>query len=259
MRKQKQLFRLNLKNLVMNKVIVDRARLLRRVIIISWITLVLCFVVKIFGGNFFEIMCDNPNYKALCEYADSHFWLKYVIGVISSMFCQSLCCLAILGQYKFKWWQFILTFISICVSTYIKYYSNEIGLITDIWVMFGLPIVLLNKRWREYYKTIVAFILILVFQVVSLLTKNISITFIDETYFIGLIYMIDLYIMCLLYYLYANYNKENKTMGMLWVLFAGKPADKLKAMKEKREQKIAKLQAEINAIEIELTKRKNEK
>ena len=58
----------------MNKVIVDKARLLRRVIIISWISLALCFVIKIFGGNFFEIICENPNYKALCEYADNNFW-----------------------------------------------------------------------------------------------------------------------------------------------------------------------------------------
>ena len=48
-------------------------------------------------------------------------------------------------------------------------------------------------------------------------------------------------------------------MGYIWVLFAGKPADKLKAMKAKREAKIKKLEAEINAIEIELSKKKDEK
>ena len=48
-------------------------------------------------------------------------------------------------------------------------------------------------------------------------------------------------------------------MGVLWVMFMGKPADKLKAMREKRLAKIAKLQAEINAIEIELSKKKDEK
>ena len=55
-------------------------------------------------------------------------------------------------------------------------------------------------------------------------------------------------------------------MGVFWVMFMGKPDDKLVAMKEKREKKIAKLkeketkfQSEVNAIEIELRKRKNEK
>ena len=71
--------------------------------------------------------------------------------------------------------------------------------------------------------------------------------------------MIDLYIMCLLYYLYRNYKKEKENMGGFFVLFAGKPVDKLKAMKAKREAKIKKLEAEINAIEIEISKKKDEK
>ena len=48
-------------------------------------------------------------------------------------------------------------------------------------------------------------------------------------------------------------------MGMFWGIFAGKPADRLRAMKAKREAKIKKYEAEINAIELELAKRKSEK
>ena len=71
--------------------------------------------------------------------------------------------------------------------------------------------------------------------------------------------MIDLYIMCILYYLYRNYQKEKKEMGMLWGLFAGKPVDKLKEMKAKREKQIAKLNEEVKAIETEIEKRNSEK
>lgn len=48
-------------------------------------------------------------------------------------------------------------------------------------------------------------------------------------------------------------------MGILWTLFMGKPVEKLKAMKAKREAKIRKLEAEVNAIEIEISKKKDEK
>jgi cell division protein FtsB len=48
-------------------------------------------------------------------------------------------------------------------------------------------------------------------------------------------------------------------MGALWVFFMGKPVDKLKTMKAKREAKIRKLEAEVNAIEIEISKKKDEK
>lgn len=242
----------------MNKV-VDKARLLRRAIIISCITLALCFVIKIFGGNFFEIMCDNPNYKALCEYADSHLWLKFVIGFFSSTLCQSLYELAILQKYRFSTKELIITIISVFISCLIKLYFQILGWISDAWLFIILPILLLGKDYKKYWQVIVAFLLTLSFQFVSLIVKNIGVVVVIETYFVGLIYMIDLYLMCFLYYLYRNYQKEQKTMGILWGLFAGKPVDKLKAMKAKREAKIKKLEAEVNAIEIELSKKKNEK
>ena len=234
----------------------DKARLLRRAIIISWASLAICFIIKIFGGNFFEIVCENPNYKALCEYADTHFWLKYLIGVVSSMFCQCLYVLAILQQYKLKKWQLIITAISVLIGTYIKYVSTMFGWIFDIWLLIGIPILFLGKYYKRYWQVLVAFAMNFIFQLISLLVKNIQIYNVSENYFIGLIYAIDVYIMCLLYYLYRKYKKEKKDMGMLWVFFMGKPIEKLKSMKAKREEKIAKLEKEINAIELEIERQK---
>lgn len=243
----------------MNKVYVDKARLLRRVIIISWIALAFCFIVKIFGGNFFEIMCESPNYKALCEYADNHFWLKYLIGILSTMLCQTLYVLAILQQYKLKKWQLIITSISVLIGTYIKYVSTMFGWIFDIWFFIGMPILFLGKDYKRYWKVLFALAMNLIFQFVSIIVKNVQIWNVSENYFIGLIYAIDVYIMCLLYYLYRNYKKEQKAMGMLWGLFMGKPVDKLKEMKAKREKQIAKLNEEIKAIETEIAKQSENK
>jgi hypothetical protein len=243
----------------MNKVYVDKARLLRRAITISWITLALCFVVKIFGGNFFEIMCDNPNYKALCEYADSHLWLKYILFVVSSIVSISLYLLAIIKQYKFTLSQWAIFLPTILISSFIKLYSNKIGLVCDLWIMFVLPFIFSKFKLKSILSIFIGFFLNFSFQLVSLLTKNLSVGFVDDSTFIGVIYMIDLYLMCLLYYLYTNYKKEKENMGGFFVLFAGKPVDKLRAMKAKREAKIKKLEAEVNAIEVEISKRKNAK
>lgn len=243
----------------MNKVYVDKARLFRRVIIISWGALALCFVVKIFGGNFFEIMCQSPHYKALCEYADTHFWLKYLLAFLSSFISISLYLLAIIREYKFTKFQFIFSTISIALCCAIKLIVPNYGFIGDIWMSIITPIIFLGKNFKGYLSIIVAIFLTLIFEVISLLTKNMAIKVIDDSTFISLIYMIDVYIMCFLYYLYRNYQKENKNMGAFFLFFAGKPADKLRAMREKRLAKIAKLQAEVNAIEIELSKKKDEK
>ena len=244
----------------MNKIIVDKARLLRRVIIISWISLALCFVIKIFGGDFFEIMCQSPNYKALCEYADTHFWLKYIITILSSFYCQTLYSLAILEKYKFNKIELIITFVSVMVACAIKLLYPTIGVFFDIWLCFVVPYIFIGKGFKKkWWQVPLAYALTFCFQLLSLVAKNLSIGIIDNSTFISLIFNIDVYIMCFLYYLYRNYEKEKKDMGAFWVIFMGKPADKLKAMREKRLAKIAKLQAEINAIEIELSKKKDEK
>jgi hypothetical protein len=244
----------------MNKIYVDKARLLRRVIVISWITLALCFVVKIFGGNFFEIMCGNPNYKALCEYADSHFWCKYLLGASSTMLCQSLYNLSIIQKYKFDLKGFLLTFISVLASSAIRYfYNGYLTLLLDLWLFAILPMILMGKNYKKYWHILVAWALTFIFQLVSLLIKNLAIKEVDDSTFVSLIYMIDLYLMCFLYYLYRNYKKEKKNMGMFWGMFAGKPVDKLKEMKAKREKQIAKLNEEVKAIETEIAKQSENK
>lgn len=234
----------------------DKARLLRRAIIISWASLAFCFIIKIFGGNFFEILSDNQHYKALCEYVDCHFLAKYLIASCSSMLCQSLYTLSILQEYKFTKWQLIITTISVLLSTLIKFFSNTIGLIFDVWLLIGLPLIFL-KNIKRAWEIVISVLFNFLFQLVSLITKNLSFGFIDDSTFITLIYAIDVYIMCLLYYLYRNYQKEKKSMGMFWTLFMGKPIDKLVAMKESRAKKIAKLQAEVKAIEAEIARRNN--
>ena len=45
----------------------DKERYLKRVIIVCWIALAICFGIKLFGGNLFEIMCNNENFIKVCE------------------------------------------------------------------------------------------------------------------------------------------------------------------------------------------------
>ena len=118
---------------------------------------------------------------------------------------------------------------------------------------------MLGKNYKKYWQILVAFLLNFLFQLISLLVKNLSIGLVDESIFVVLIYGIDVYIMCFLYYLYRNFIKEQNTMGRFWGLFMGKPVDKLKEMKVKREKQIEKLNEEIKAIETEIAKQSDKK
>ena len=194
----------------MNKVIVDKARLFRRAIVISWASLALCFIIKIFGGNFFEIVCENPKYKALCDYADRTLWLKFIIGVIVSTICQCLYELAIMRKIKFTKTELIVTVISVFACCLLKLYGVNPICVCDIYLSFLLPIILVKKDYKKHIAIVVAFLFNIGFQVISLLVKNIGIVNVGDTYFIGIIYSIDVILMLSLYYLYRNFDKKEK-------------------------------------------------
>ena len=242
-----------------NKIYVDKARLLGRVIIISWITLALCFVVKIFGGNFFKIVSNNKNYKAMCEYAQTHIWLEFILAFFSSLICQVFYLLAIIQKYNFSAKEWLFVVLSVLLALISKYINPIAGTVFDFYLTLGMPIVFVKKDYKKYFYALIGIALTLLFQVVSLFIKGLAIKPVDDSIFITLIYMIDVYIMCMLYYLYRNFAKERKDMGKFWVFFAGTSTEKLLKMKKVREAKIQKYEEEKRAIELELSKRKKDK
>ena len=80
----------------------DKERYLKRVIIVCWIALAISFGIKLFGGNLFEIMCNDENFIKVCEYADNHFWAFYIISAsycyVSLYFLE----LAMIGKWKYS-------------------------------------------------------------------------------------------------------------------------------------------------------------
>ena len=126
------------------------------------------------------------------------------------MVCEYFFLLSILQEYKFTKNQLIVVILSVCVSCFIKLIEYNVAFIADIWLSILLPLLLVWKRKNKFLIVLIANIFNIGFQFISLATKNISIGVIDNSTFISLIYMIDLYIMCILYYLYRNYNKEKK-------------------------------------------------
>jgi hypothetical protein len=72
-------------------------------------------------------------------------------------------------------------------------------------------------------------------------------------FLIPFIYTIDTYLMLILYYLYSM-NKGDKKMGWFSDWLFGKSKKQLESMKQTRLDKIAKLEAEVKAIDEEIKK-----
>lgn len=189
---------------------IDEVKYLKRMIIGAWVALLICFAIKMLGGNFFEIICKNETFVAICAYKDTHLWLDYIMSGAYCFVSLYFYSLAILQRSKYKIWELILVIITVLGGTAIKIWSYEYGWLFDIWQIGLLPMILLGKKWKEYWKILLAFALLLVFQVVSMITKGATPEEIYNNSIIGMLYSFDVLIMTLLYYGYANLIKSKK-------------------------------------------------
>lgn len=243
-------------------------KILKRMIILCWTILICCFIIKLLGGNYFQAVINNNIYQAICSYVDTHLWLQCVIGSLSTTVLNTLFLLAINRKLNFTKGEWILVISSSVLGAIIKVINPYIGIAFDFYQYFILPFlikpstVLLPKIRSVLFGNI----LVLLFQIVSAVTKNLGVPFATQDLVAGLIWMLDLYIMCILYYLYANLLKGEITMGWIASWLWGKSETQLERMKKTRLEKIAKndentakLKEEIGAIDAEIAKKRESK
>lgn len=189
----------------------DKERYLKRVIIVCWIALAICFGIKLFGGNLFEIMCNNENFIKVCNYADNHFWadclLSFIYGFISTYFSV----LAMCGWYKYQKHQLIIVVSTVFIGTVVKYFSTLIGVFFDVWQIIIMPCVFTIKAPKRHKFVLLGNIFILAFQMASIYIRNIDyIVVTDYGLLVGIIYSLDVLLMIFIYYLYSNVLSNRK-------------------------------------------------
>lgn len=189
----------------------DKQKYLKRVIIVCWIALGICFAIKLFGGNLFEIMCENENFIKVCEYADNNAWAYYLINGINSFVLSYFYVLAMCQKIKYTKAEFIILLFSVVLSICIKANSQVLGFVFDIWQAVIMPCVFTIKTPRKHWNVIIGNILVVIFQLVSMFVKNIGIKVLTgESVLTTIIFSIDVFLMVILYYLYANVKGKNK-------------------------------------------------
>lgn len=189
----------------------DKERYLKRVIVVCWIALAICFGIKLFGGNLFEIMCENENFIKVCEYADNHFWAYYLINALNNFVLTYFYTLAVCQKLKYEKWQLITVLITIVIGIPIKTYSQIFGLVFDVWQMILMPCLFTIKYPKKHWNVVIGNILVVIFQVISMFVKNIGIKVLtSESVLTMMIFSIDVFLMVILYYLYSNLKGGNK-------------------------------------------------
>ena len=191
-----------------------REVVLKRSIILCWVLLAVCFVIKIFGGNFFAIVCTNEKFIKVCEFIDNSV-LYYLFSYISYIITSWLL-VVIVRENKKMITKGTLIYL-ICCSLYwcfkllIQFNIVKLPLVIYNILEYGVLYILLIIFSKKYIKSIFVIIAMVVFSILSVVTKNIGITgTIANSSLIAIIFMIDYYIMLVLCYLYSVKIKNKK-------------------------------------------------
>jgi hypothetical protein len=190
----------------------NKEQYLKRVIVVCWIALAICFGIKLFGGNLFEIMCNNENFIKVCEYADNHFWAYYLISISFNIINTYFFVLTIIQKTHYIRKELLMVVFTVLLSTFIKYFYVSIGLIFDVWQVIIMPALFTMKTKKKHWNIIFANVTLFIFQAISMLTKNIQFGILNKSdgILINAIFSIDVLIMVILYFAYINIRKERR-------------------------------------------------
>jgi hypothetical protein len=178
---------------------------LKVLIIVCWVVYIACLIIKLCGGNRFEIATSNETFIAICDYIDNTLWLKITIYACISLIMNTLLALAMMKQ-KFYTVKQICIFVPLILTmSIISWYSVIAQYILNF--VFCILIILFHPK--QWYRVLIGVILLFIFQFISIFTRNIGgININDEKSFVAIILQIDMIVMLVIYYLLANARKE---------------------------------------------------
>lgn len=196
--------------------------ILKRAIILCWILLIICFIIKLCGGNYFNIMCNNENFIKFCNFIENSI-IKYIIYLFSFIFSSYLLLKIVKPDFKILSLKSLL-FLICCIIVWAFKFKLLIEL--NIFTMntlivnildFVILYILLVIFTKRPLLSILAVILLFVFSIISSLVKGIGIdSSITDNYFVAQIFLIDYYLMLVLSVLYSKKIQIKKKEIARW-------------------------------------------
>ena len=186
-------------------------KVLKTAICLSWIILVICFIVKAFGGNFFDIANEST-------WLEDHEIYSVIIFSCTSYIMFTVYYMAIAEVSHFKIWIHIVLlpyFIGISLLK-VLVLGTEYHIFLDISSNFIIPALLILyvankpkiKSIKKMIRIAIAFALNCGFQSISVLVRGLPTGVVVSNMLTQLIMSLDVLIMLVLYWLYSLYYKE---------------------------------------------------
>lgn len=181
---------------------------LKTVIIVCWILLAICFVIKTFGGNWFELSSDNEKFVQFCTFVDNTMWLKMILALILCLVSTYFFICLLLNKSKLSLKEMILFGILTSIKSLVSWYIEWLPIVLDTLILILLPLIICKfKNWK---RIIIVNVLVVAYQCLSVIIRNISFLFVGNSFIEQTIMQVDYYIFLLLYFLYNKKYFINK-------------------------------------------------
>lgn len=178
-------------------------------LVLCWIGLIVCCLIKLFGGNFFSIDVKSSRFIEVCNYIDSNAILLILVQALNYLAYGYIFYCAILRKLRLNTKEAIIFLSTSILLLIIKRFAPVVGTILEMLVLILVPIILQNCKW---YISLFYQLLYNIFGFTSAFTKSIGNLRLPDNSLIGIIFMIDMYFMVTLFMLY-NYKKEEVKNG----------------------------------------------
>jgi hypothetical protein len=183
--------------------------------------LVACFAIKLFGGNWFEVVCTNEHFSNFCEYVENNRAVYVPFSLFVYIIPTLFVILSVCNKPKPNKEELLFFLISLLVIRLSRYISTDLKSVLELLFILLVPFILdfvytkdiKNSFKKNWYRGIVGNALVLLFQTISLLTKNVGLKLLNDNLVVTYILLIDYYIMITLYYLYIKLKSEVKING----------------------------------------------
>jgi hypothetical protein len=176
--------------------------------------LVACFAIKLFGGNWFEVVCTNEHFILVCDFIDRNIVLENCIAYFLYVIFTTILLMAVCRETSFQS-KNIIIIASLISFVWISHFINEnLKFSLEIFSFIFLPIFINKGKTpikKVWYYGLIGIALDILFQMISFYIRGVKVAIIgDGNTLLSLILMVDYYIMILLHFLLVKQRKEKK-------------------------------------------------
>lgn len=184
---------------------IDKKKIYRLLIILSWVVLVFYLLLKLLFGYTLEIVCNNERILAICNFVDNNLIANYIV---SSIFCFGMLYFyygAIVRKVKLGKKELIILIATTLIANIFTYFGLVGSLVSDLLKFIVAPLIMLGKfKWKKLLVCIIFLCLNLAFQIISAFVSNIGVRIFQENMLFNMVFSIDVIIMLVITCLYRK-------------------------------------------------------